>query len=180
MNPGGGDNPLAMPKIRIYLSEDNQTVHDLTDEKVTVGRLPDNSLQIEDDSVSSHHAELTLENGEYHLQDLGSTNGTFVNGEAATAVILKAGDQVRFGKIDCVMVGEELASGSQPLPDSGRVEASLGAGSSRPATFVNASPFPKPSEKPGALTYVATALAALGALAFFAAVMLTMTIEPPI
>ncbi len=169
-----------MPKIRIHLSEDNQTVHDLSEERITVGRLPDNSLQIEDDSVSSHHAELTLEGGEYHLHDLGSTNGTYINGEQRTDAILKSGDQIRFGKIDCVMMGEETAAGSQPLPSSGRAVAALGGGSSRPPTFENASPFPKPVEKAGALSYAAVGLAVLGALGFLASVIMTMMIKSPI
>ena len=47
-----------MPQLQIFLSEDNHVTHDLNEEKVTVGRLADNTLQIDDASVSSHHAEL--------------------------------------------------------------------------------------------------------------------------
>src|SRR4051812_31503858 len=108
-----------MPQIRVYLSEDNQTTHELGEETTTVGRLEDNTIQIEDGSVSSHHAEIAFEGGKYHLHDKGSTNGTFVNGASATEAVLKDGDQVRFGSIETVFIGEALAAGtSQPLPSA--------------------------------------------------------------
>ena len=46
----------------------------------TVGRRSDTSLTLPIPSVSSHHAELTLQNGGLKVRDLGSTNGTYVNG----------------------------------------------------------------------------------------------------
>lgn len=168
-----------MPQIRVYLSEDNQTVHELTEDTVTVGRLADNTLQIEDGSVSSHHAEFVLENGEYHLKDKGSTNGTFVNGEQVTEVILKDGDQVRFGSIETVFAGDVKSGASAPLPKSEKAAASLGSDSSRPPGFVNASPFPKPKEKKDALTLAAVIIAAVGAVATLASVVIVFLIETP-
>jgi pSer/pThr/pTyr-binding forkhead associated (FHA) protein len=166
-----------MPQIRVYLSDDNQAVHELTEETATIGRLADNSIQIEDGSVSSHHAEITFEGGKHRLVDTGSTNGTFVNGEAATDAILKDGDQIRFGSIDTVFVGDAPASSAQPLPQSERAAASLGGSSARPGAFVNASPFPKPKPKADALTYAAIALAALGMVGFLASVALSLTLQ---
>jgi pSer/pThr/pTyr-binding forkhead associated (FHA) protein len=170
-----------MPQIRVYLSEDNQVVHELTDETVTIGRVADNTIPIEDGSVSSHHAELVLVNDEYHLKDSDSTNGTFVNGEQVTSAILKDGDQVRFGSIDTVFKGDiKSSSTAAPLPQSERAEASLGSNSARPANFHNASPFPKPKEKTDALTLAAIGIAALGALGFLVSVVLTMMLQPPV
>ena len=168
-----------MPQIRVYLSEDNQSVHELTEDTMTVGRLPDNTLQIEDASVSSHHAELSFENGEYHLSDKGSTNGTFVNGEQVTAAILKDGDQVRFGSIETVFAGDAHSSASEPLPQSERAVASLGSDSARPANFRNASPFPSPKQKADGLTLAAIVLAAIGVLGFVASVAVTVMLQPP-
>lgn len=168
-----------MPQIRVYLSEDNQSVHELPEEAVTVGRLADNTIQIEDGSVSSHHAEIVFENGEYHLHDKGSTNGTFVNGAEVTSVILKDGDQVRFGNIDTVFAGDVKSGVSAPLPQSERAAASLGRDSSRPATFSNTSPFPRPKEKTDPITIAALAIAALGALGFLASVVMSMMLQPP-
>jgi pSer/pThr/pTyr-binding forkhead associated (FHA) protein len=168
-----------MPQIRVYLSEDNQAVHELAEETVTVGRLPDNTIQIEDGSVSSHHAEIVFEGGEHHLHDKGSTNGTFVNGEPATSAILKDGDQVRFGSIESVFAGDVKSTASTPLPQSEKAAASLGSDSARPATFANASPFPRPKEKTDALTLAAIVIAVLGGIGFLAAVAMAMTLQPP-
>ncbi len=168
-----------MPQIRVYLSEDNQALHELGEDTVTVGRLADNTIPIEDGSVSSHHAEIVFENGEYHLNDKGSTNGTFVNGEQITNAILKDGDQVRFGSIETIFAADVRAKSLEPLPKSERAAASLGSDSARPANFTNASPFPKPKEKTDSLTLAAIVLAVLGGLSFVASVALSMMIQPP-
>ncbi len=168
-----------MPQIRVSLSEDNQTTHELGEETLSIGRLADNAIQIEDASVSSHHGEIAFHGGDYVLRDLGSTNGTFVNGVQVTEHTLKGGEQIRFGSIEAVFVGEAFAGGSQPLPQSANAVASLGEGGARPANFVNLSPFPKPKEKADALTYAAVVLAVLGSLGFLASVALSLTLQPP-
>lgn len=52
----------------------------LTAESITIGRSTDSSLVIRDDYTSTHHARLMLWNGEWMIQDLDSTNGTFLSG----------------------------------------------------------------------------------------------------
>jgi pSer/pThr/pTyr-binding forkhead associated (FHA) protein len=172
-------NFTAMPQIRVYLSEDNQNTHELGEETLSIGRLADNAIQIEDASVSSHHGEIVFHGGEYVLRDLGSTNGTFVNGAQVTEVTLKGGEQLRFGSVEAAFVGEAHAGGSQPLPQSSSAVASLGEGGVRPANFANLSPFPKPKEKADALTYAAVVLGVLGAVGFLASVILSLTLQPP-
>lgn len=169
-----------MPQIRVFLSDDNQPVHELTEDIATIGRVSDNTIQIEDGSVSSHHAEVSFEGGKYVLRDKGSTNGTFVNGEAITEVTLKDGDQVRFGSIDVVYAAEiAAASTAKPLPQTERAAVSLGGSSARPTDFVNASPFPKPKEKTDGLTLAAIALGVLGTVGFLAAAGLALTLAAP-
>lgn len=155
-----------MPQLQIIISEDNQVMYDLTDDKVTVGRLADNTLQIEDASVSSHHAELVLEGGKYHLHDLGSTNGTFVNGEATTDAILSHGDEVRFGRVETVFSGDKESAVSQPLPESFSAPAEVATRSARPASFVSSSPVSRGGKEKDPL---ATALYAFGGIAILAA-----------
>lgn len=169
-----------MPQIHVYLSDDNQAVHELSEETVTIGRLADNTIQIEDGSVSSHHAEITFEGGSYHLRDKDSTNGTFVNGAPTTGVVLKDGDQVRFGSIETTFAADAPATSSQPLPRSERAAASVGGASARPGAFVNSSPFPAPKPKTDALTYAAIVLGALGVVGFLAAVALSVTLQAPV
>ncbi len=169
-----------MNKLRITLPDGTPATHDLGEDRVSVGRLPDNDLQIEDDSVSSHHAEITYDGSAHQLKDLGSTNGTFVNGKQVTEATLVASDQVRFGQIDCAFEGDTAAPGSEPLPTSGPAQVALGEGSARPAGFVNASPFPKLVEQSGPIAKVAVTFAVLGALAFAAAVALTLQMQAPV
>ncbi|MGW3042559.1 FHA domain-containing protein [Kitasatospora sp. NPDC001159] len=69
--------------------------------QLTIGRIPGSGLRLHDASVSRHHAELRHENGGWVLYDLGSTNGTHVNGRRiAGGVPVRPGDQVRFGNLE--------------------------------------------------------------------------------
>ena len=69
-------------------------------EKTTVGRVEDNTFQIPETSVSSHHAEILLRGNEVLIKDLNSTNGTFINGEKVTEATLKPGQILRLGMIE--------------------------------------------------------------------------------
>lgn len=65
-----------------------------------IGRDPANGLRLNHDTVSRVHAELFRQSGMWVLRDLGSTNGTTVNGRRVIgAVIVREGDQVGFGRI---------------------------------------------------------------------------------
>ncbi|WP_051853145.1 DUF1707 and FHA domain-containing protein [Streptomyces aureocirculatus] len=65
-----------------------------------IGRDPANGLRLSHDTVSRVHAELTFQGGLWVLRDLGSTNGTAVNGRRVIgAAVVRAGDQVAFGSI---------------------------------------------------------------------------------
>ena len=67
---------------------------------VTVGRRPGTGIELDDAFMSGDHARLTVEEGRWWVADLGSTNGTFVNGARIDrATPLKEGDEVRFGRI---------------------------------------------------------------------------------
>jgi diguanylate cyclase (GGDEF)-like protein len=72
-------------------------VHKLTSERTVVGRSPDAALRLDDEGISREHAELVLVDGRLKLRDLGSTNGTFLNGERAATRDLRNGDQVSIG-----------------------------------------------------------------------------------
>ena len=65
---------------------------------ITIGRLPDNAVMIDNPAVSGHHARVFHEGNRVILEDLGSTNGTFVNGRPVTRHVLQHGDEVLVGK----------------------------------------------------------------------------------
>lgn len=75
--------------------------HDLKVEKTTIGRLEDNTFQIAEPSVSSHHCEILLKGNDVVVRDLNSTNGTFVGADKVTTeAVLKPGQVLRLGQVE--------------------------------------------------------------------------------
>lgn len=64
---------------------------------VTVGRHPDSGIVLEDVTVSRRHAEILRRRGAFMLRDVGSLNGTYVNGESVERAALSSGDELRIG-----------------------------------------------------------------------------------
>ena len=65
---------------------------------VRIGRSPHNALVIDNPAVSHYHARVFSEAGRLMLEDCGSLNGTFVNGQRVKTTMLRPGDEVRIGK----------------------------------------------------------------------------------
>jgi pSer/pThr/pTyr-binding forkhead associated (FHA) protein len=75
------------------------TTFGLTGQTV-VGRHPDCDLIIQEPYMSSEHAELTPMNGKWQIKDLGSTNGTYLNGHSVLhAEDIQPGDVIQFGRV---------------------------------------------------------------------------------
>jgi pSer/pThr/pTyr-binding forkhead associated (FHA) protein len=168
-----------MPKFQIFLPDGGgETTHDLTEETITIGRRSDNKIIIEHISVSSHHAQLTLSGGDYHLKDLNSTNGTFLNGKTVMEAQLHGGDKVRFGKIEAVYHSEFQNSGDKlELPAAEVVALTPASSSARPADFSNASPFRVKRKKVDKAGRAVMALAILAILAFVVATVHTCLMQ---
>jgi pSer/pThr/pTyr-binding forkhead associated (FHA) protein len=78
----------------------------VVDHGATIGRLPDNSIVIDNPAVSGHHARVVCDADAIVLEDLNSTNGTFVDGRPVTRHVLRHGD--------CVLVGKHTLLFEQP------------------------------------------------------------------
>jgi len=168
-----------MPKLEVSLPDGTRVTHELIDDVVTVGRIPAHTIQIEDISVSSNHAELALEGGQYLLKDLGSTNGTFVNGDAITERLLKDADLVRFGQIDAIYVAG-ASSSTIPLPEKEGAPVSVATSSARPASFANVSPFKtSKGKKKDPIAMAVFGFTTLAILAFLGAVYEIYSLHPP-
>ena len=86
-------------KAKLTVTCNNQTkAYALPEQGVKIGRDPGQcQLALQDPDFSSLHAFMCCKNGAWMLQDLGSTNGTYVNGNKITTVGLKSGDRIKFG-----------------------------------------------------------------------------------
>jgi len=69
----------------------------LTETGAQIGRLPDCTVRLTDAQASRHHAEVSVHQGGFRIVDLGSTNGTLVNGTRITEQVLHDGDEIRVG-----------------------------------------------------------------------------------
>jgi len=166
-----------MAKLQLILSEDSQPVHELTDDKTTIGRSDDNTLPIDDGSVSGNHAEIVSEADGYHLRDLGSTNGTFVNGEQTKEALLRDNDEIRFGGIAALFLsGVEAAGDAQPLPEPPARSTQAANESTRPKSFSCSSPIPKNVRKKDPVALAALVLGGLALAVAGVAVALTFSV----
>jgi signal transduction histidine kinase/pSer/pThr/pTyr-binding forkhead associated (FHA) protein len=83
----------------------------LGDVQTTVGRHPTNNIVLAFESVSRFHARIDRRGDYYILQDLNSSNGTFVNNEKVTQMTIHHGDAVTFGNVEFVFQNESSQSG---------------------------------------------------------------------
>jgi pSer/pThr/pTyr-binding forkhead associated (FHA) protein len=78
----------------------------LTKERTTIGRKPHNDIQIDNLAISGEHAVVITILNDSFLEDLGSTNGTFVNGQSVKKHFLRNGDTIELGKYRLKYVSE--------------------------------------------------------------------------
>ena len=168
-----------MPKLKITMPDASEVTHELDDELVTIGRVSENSIQIDDASVSSRHAQLAVTgNGGYQLTDLNSTNGTRVNGAAVTEANLRNGDRVRFGQIDCAFYSDD-ESHSEPLPTAAEPDAKPATQSHKPTNFANSSPFQKKSRQKDPAGMYIMIFAVVALLLFIGALVQVFMLQKP-
>ena len=153
--------------------------HELTERVTTIGRAPENVMQLDDPSVSGRHAQIEQVGENYTITDLESTNGTRVNGELITSVTLRVGDRIRFGKIEACYECE-VPEEAQPLPVLEHAEARPAEVSARPVDFANASPFPRRRSERDPVRLAAYAAAGLALLAFIGSMLSLAQMRAPL
>src|SRR5271154_843012 len=100
---------------------------ELQTDRTTVGRVEDNTFQIADPSVSSHHCEVHLRGAEIFIRDLNSTNGTFINDARITESVLKPGQVLKLGQVELKLEAEGATATSvtAPAPAKKVVDATM-------------------------------------------------------
>src|SRR5690606_15039458 len=127
-SPTGIPEESAMPKM--IVSIDGVVIKEvqLTKDRTTLGRRPYNDIVIDNLAVSGEHAVLQMSGSDVFLEDLNSTNGTYVNGKAIKKQQLQGGDTIEIGKYKIKFVHEGgesyektmvINAGAVVAPDSG-------------------------------------------------------------
>jgi hypothetical protein len=120
-----------MPKITLLLGRKTMQVYDLNQASIRVGREEDMDILIDNPSVSRRQTEMRKEGDGWVVEDLGSSNGTFLHGQKIDgAQPIVAGDEIGFGKFSVVfdkVVGDEpaVAGQSHSQPAMGGVEGTM-------------------------------------------------------
>ncbi|MGZ9221419.1 MAG: FHA domain-containing protein [Anaerolineales bacterium] len=84
--------------LQIQLDQGQESVRRFLQPEIMIGRDPNCDLAMMDEALSAHHARLTHHHGQWWLEDLNSTNGTFLNREKLTTpAVLITGDKVKCG-----------------------------------------------------------------------------------
>jgi pSer/pThr/pTyr-binding forkhead associated (FHA) protein len=103
---------------KLILSLDDLVLQDipLTKERTTIGRKPHNDIHIDNLAVSGDHAVIVTIMNDCILEDLGSTNGTLVNGVLAKKHILQNNDVIELGKYKLKFLGVAARPPRRPRP----------------------------------------------------------------
>ncbi len=99
-----------MAKLVLSMNGAVQGEYELNQERLTIGRKPDNDIQIDNLAVSGKHALIITILDDSFLEDLGSTNGTYVNGKLVKKHALKDGDVIAIGKHELKYVNENATA----------------------------------------------------------------------
>ena len=133
-----------MPKMIVSIDDVVIKEVQITKDRTTLGRRPYNDVVIDNLAVSGEHAVILMSGSEVTLEDVGSTNGSYVNGKSIKKQLLKNGDAIEIGKYKIKYVADKAA-------DS--VDKSLGVQARPVAVVASAAPTtPTTSAAPYAAT----------------------------
>ncbi len=126
---GSASSPFAFLRsetfvAKIIITSENKLIQEveLDKERITIGRKPYNDIVIDHRAVSGQHATITLMLEDAILEDLGSTNGTFVNGEKVYRQKIADGDKLSIAVFELTYVASPPKVGA-----SGKIEVLSGA-----------------------------------------------------
>ena len=160
-----------MAKLVLSLNGAVQGEFSLGKERVSIGRKPDNDIQVDNLAVSGKHALVITILDDSFLEDLGSTNGTYVNGKLIKKHALRDGDVIGIGKHELKYVNEHATADDEDFEktmiirpgsasaavaaakaaeDAGAPPEQAAAAAATPETTAGGTPVEKPAPAPGA------------------------------
>ena len=129
-----------MAKLVILNQGMTGRAHELNVDRTTIGRVEDNTFQIADPSVSSHHCEVQLRGSEVLIRDLNSTNGSFINDTKITESLLKPGQTLRLGQVELKLEVEGAAPApaapAAPIPPAAQIPPAAPAKKTGDSTMI--------------------------------------------
>jgi hypothetical protein len=136
---------------RLVLSIDGQELaeYNMSKERYTVGRLPDNDIRIDNPAVSGHHALIINILNDSFLEDLNSTNGTYVNGKIVKKHAMQHGDVITVGHHSLRFVDSEADEPADEFAKTMVISPRDAAGLNVPGRTRDALP-PQPAAAPSA------------------------------
>ncbi|HET9014489.1 MAG TPA: FHA domain-containing protein [Thermomicrobiaceae bacterium] len=103
---GGGSHEVTSPRLMV-----GGKPFPLTEQRVRIGRYPNNDLVLDHPTVSAYHAEVTLRpDGRHELVDRESRNGTRINGTPIRSAVLRDGDQITLGALSLHYLNRSTSS----------------------------------------------------------------------
>jgi len=98
--PAGAPAPPGLAEGELVIASGPDSGHSfkISGPAIRIGRAPDNDLVLRDPATSGHHARVERRGNQFYVVDLGSTNGTLVNGEVVMERELKNGDSITIGQ----------------------------------------------------------------------------------
>jgi len=124
----------------------------ITKDKTTLGRRPYNDIVIDNLAVSGEHAVLQMVGNDVFIEDLNSTNGTYINGKAVKKQLLTHNDTVEIGKYKIKFLADEGTDYEKTMIlRPGAQQAAAGAGNSSFGALGAAAPTPVPAPTPASI-----------------------------
>jgi len=136
-----------MAKLVLSVNGAVQGEFELGQERITIGRKPENDIQIDNLAVSGKHSMIITILDDSFLEDLGSTNGTYVNGKLVKKHALKDGDVIAIGKHELKYINENASDDDDEFEKTMIIKpgsASAAVAAAQAAQDAGAAPAPTP------------------------------------
>jgi len=133
-----------MPKLTVLTEGIEPTSFELAKEVTSVGRVQGNDIVLDHQSVSGSHGELVLRGQDVYIRDLGSTNGSYIDGSKVAESPVQPGEVITFGEVQLKLEGARKVQSLNKHLEQGVKLGDLGAAPKGPAKG-----FTKKSDKTG-------------------------------
>ena len=112
-----------MAKLIVTLDDKLINVVSIDKNRMTLGRRPYNDIMVDNLAVSGEHAAIQAIGAEFYVEDLNSTNGTYINGKKIKRQILQNGDQIELGKYVLKYINEPIEAKDNTQTNGQNIDA---------------------------------------------------------